>query len=178
MTKRKSPAQISSALRSEFYESVAEVLRTARRTAYRAVNFTMVEAYWNVGRMIVEEEQHGKERAGYGEALIHSLSGKLTTDFGRGFNVSNVFAFRQFYLAFSKFRAVRGISGTDEKGSGNPLSILRALRRELTWTHYRLLIRVENPQTREWYMKEAATRTGVPARWNGRSTLFTMNGCS
>ena len=73
MTKRKSPSPNLSSThwRREFYESVADVLRTARRTAYRAVNFTMVEAYWNVGRMIVEEEQQGKERADYGEALIH-----------------------------------------------------------------------------------------------------------
>jgi predicted nuclease of restriction endonuclease-like (RecB) superfamily len=94
----------------------------------------------------------------------------LTTDFGRGFNVSNVFAFRQFYLAFSKFRAVRGISGTDEKGSANPSSILRALRRELTWTHYRLLIRVENPQKREWYMKEAADQN-----WSTRALERQIN---
>lgn len=74
----------------------------------------MVEAYWNVGRMIVEEEQQGKQRAGYGESLVRGLSMRLKTDFGKGFGVSNLFAFRQFYLAFEKIRAVRGISAADD----------------------------------------------------------------
>ena len=61
--------QIFRAVRGEFYESIAEVLRNARSNAYRAINFVMVEAYWNIGRMIVEEEQQGKERAEYGAGL-------------------------------------------------------------------------------------------------------------
>lgn len=182
MTKKRSTGessgQILHTVRGEFYDSITEVLRTARSNAYRAVNFVMVEAYWNVGRMIVEEEQQGKERAGYGEALVRGLSKRLNEDFGRGFGVSNVFAFRQFYLAFPIFRALRGISAGDrsdrgnqsaisdaarqessedsDSASGNQETIPYALRRELTWTHYRLLIRVENPEVREWYLKEAA----------------------
>jgi predicted nuclease of restriction endonuclease-like (RecB) superfamily len=116
----------------------------------------MVEAYWNVGRMIVIEEQQGKERAEYGEALLRGLSERLTIDFGKGFGVSNLFAFRQFYLSFQKFRAVRGISPKSENGTQTPSLIPSALRRELTWTHYRLLIRVEKSEAREWYMNEAA----------------------
>jgi hypothetical protein len=84
----------------------------------------LVEAYWNVGKMIVEEEQQGKAAAGYGEALIRNLSERLTNDFGKGFNISNVFAFRQFYLAFSKFRAVRGTSLNYGQDTRNPTSIL------------------------------------------------------
>jgi hypothetical protein len=119
----KSGDQIFRAVRGEFYESIAEVLRAARSNAYRAVNFVMVEAYWNVGRMIVEEEQRGKERAGYGEALLRGLSKRLNEDFGRGFGVSNVFAFRQFFLAFPIFRAVRGISAGDLVEPGRDYSV-------------------------------------------------------
>ncbi|MBC7962138.1 MAG: hypothetical protein H7Y05_04270 [Steroidobacteraceae bacterium] len=100
----------------------------------------MVEAYWNVGRMIVEEEQQGKQRAGYGESLVRDLSVCLKTDFGKGFGVSNLFAFRQFYFAFEKIRAVRGISADED----NSYNVRDYLRPELSWTHYRLLIRVEN----------------------------------
>ena len=160
MTKKKSPEkssdQILRAVREEFYKSIADVLRTARSNAYRAVNFVMVEAYWNVGRMIVEEEQQGKERAGYGKALIRSLSEQLTLDFGKGFGVSNLFAFRQFYLAFPIFRTPCGISAGGDRVPENQPAIRDSLRPELSWSHYRLLIRVEKQEARTWYMKEAA----------------------
>src|SRR3990170_6667184 len=71
---------------ANLYKSIAEILRAARSNAYRAVNFTMVEAYWNVGRMIIEEEQQGKERAEYGAFLIRDLSFRLTEEFGKGFD--------------------------------------------------------------------------------------------
>lgn len=174
MTKKKSPGesrdQILHAVRGEFYKSIADLLRTARSNAYRAVNFVMVEAYWNVGRMIVEEEQQGKERAGYGEALLRGLSQRLNEDFGKGFGVSNLFAFRQFYLAMPVFRALRGISSNHEDRSQGPSLIPSALRRELTWTHYRLLIRVEKPEAREWYMNEAADQN-----WSTRALERQIN---
>lgn len=196
MSKKKSPKessdQVLRAVRGEFYESIAEVLRTARSNAYRAVNFVMVEAYWNVGRMIVEEEQQGKERAGYGEALMRGLSERLRQDFGTGFGISNVFSFRQFYLAFPIFHALRGISAGDDpnlenqppirhaprhdsvealdRASDNPVTILYAPRRELTWTHYRILIRVEKPEAREWYMNEAADQN-----WSTRALQRQIN---
>ena len=119
----------------DFYQSVAEILRAARANAYRAVNFTMVEAYWNVGRKIVEEEQLGEERAGYGAHLIQRLSESLGSEFGRGFSVQSLWNMRQFYQCFP---------------------ILSALRRELTWTHYKALIRVENEKARAYYLQEAA----------------------
>lgn len=78
VTKKKVLVRNQSSLRPEFYQSIAEILQNARRNAYRAVNFTMVEAYWNVGRMIVEEEQKGSERAEYGSFLIKNLSFQLT----------------------------------------------------------------------------------------------------
>ena len=119
----------------DFYQSVAEILRAARANAYRAVNFAMVEAYWNVGRKIVEEEQRGEKRAGYGAQLVQRLSESLGSEFGRGFSVQSLWNMRQFYQFFS---------------------ILSALRRELTWTHYKALIRVENEKARAYYLQEAA----------------------
>lgn len=169
-TSGKSGEPISDALCNEFYQSVAEVLHAARAKTHRAVNFIMVEAYWNVGRMIVEEEQHGKERAGYGKALIQNLSEQLTADFGKGFNVSNLWAFKQFYSAFPILRTVCGESPSidptrKEEGAVVPgSSIPYALRRELSWSHYRLLIRVEKPEARDWYMKEA-----VEQNWSVRA---------
>ena len=153
--KKKSEVEIENAGRSQFYDSVAEVLRKARVKSYRAVNFIMVEAYWNVGRMIIEEEQHGKERAEYGKALIRTLSERLTAEFGAGFGASNLAYFRQFYLSFPIFHAVRGKS-EDTKTAEDQAAIRDALRGELRWTHYRSLMRVEKPEAREWYMNEAA----------------------
>ena len=134
--------QIARAVRGEFYESIADVLRAARSNAHRAVNFVMVEAYWNIGRMIVEEEQQGKERAEYGAALIKNLSVRLSEEFGKGFTERNVWQIRQFYGTFPS--------------AGPQNRKLHALRAELTWTHYRLLMRIENSDAREWYLKEAA----------------------
>jgi predicted nuclease of restriction endonuclease-like (RecB) superfamily len=140
----------------DFYRLVAEVLQAARAKAYRAVNFTMVEAYWHVGRMIVEEEQQGRERAEYGAALIRNLSIRLTKDFGKGFTEGNLWNFRQFFLVFPT-------QGT-ENGK------LDALRRELTWTHYRHLMRVESPAARAWYMQEAADQN-----WSTRTLQRQIN---
>ncbi len=96
------------------YSAIKEILEKARTTAYRAVNFAMVQAYWQIGRVIVEEEQKGRERAEYGENLIIGLSRKLTLEYGKGFTETNLKYMRLFYLAFQKSHA---------------------LRDELTWTH-------------------------------------------
>ena len=93
----------------------------------------MVEAYWNIGKTIIEE-QGGNEKAEYGTGLLKELSKQMTQDFGKGFTVANLKNMRQFYLTF-------------------PNSY--ALRSELSWTHYRLLMRVENENAREFYMQEA-----------------------
>lgn len=81
-----SSGQMFRASRSEFFESIAEVLRAARSNAYRAVNFVMVEAYWNIGRTIVEEEQQGKDRAEYGSYLLKNLAAHLATEFGKAWS--------------------------------------------------------------------------------------------
>jgi predicted nuclease of restriction endonuclease-like (RecB) superfamily len=98
--------------------------------------------------MIVKEEQKGKERAKYGVFLIRNLSLRLTEEFGKGYTETNLKYFRQFYMTFPAVSFVK---------------IRHALRDELTWTHYRLLMRVEKPEARAWYLNEAAEQN-----WNTR----------
>ena len=124
----------------------------SRNQAYSAVNFAMVQAYWHIGRIIVEHEQNGSLRAEYGKAVLQGLSGRLTEEFGKGFDVRNLRNMRAFYRAFSKWNAVRS---------------------ELTWTHYRALLRVEDDAARRWYMEEC-----IKSGWSSRqlerqiSTLY------
>jgi len=138
---RKAPPAQRPALRPTFYRHIAEALRNARANAYRAVNSAMVDAYWNIGRMIVEEQQRGQGRAEYGSALLKNLSIRLTREFGKGFTETNLKYFRQFYQAFPA-----------QTASG----IRHTLCDQLAWSHYRLLMRVEKPAARAWYLKEAA----------------------
>lgn len=124
----------------EFFRSVREILAEARRKAASSVNFIMVEAYWRIGRRIVEEEQGGQSKATYGRELIRELSKQLGLEFGKGFSVANLKNFRQFYLTYPD------------------LGKSYALRSELGWTHYRLIMRIEEPKAREYYVHEAATQ--------------------
>ena len=127
---------------SDLYGAFRRVLETARQSAYKAVNFAMVQAYWQIGRLIVEDEQNGEARAEYGKKVLEELAQRLTADFGKGFDASNLRYMRLFYQAFPK---------------------CDALRHELSWTHYRLLLRVENQDARNWYMNEA-----VAENWSSR----------
>lgn len=120
----------------KFYDEIKNILITARNKVYQTANFAMVEAYWNIGKSIIEE-QGGNEKAEYGTGLLKELSKQMTQDFGKGFTVANLKNMRQFYLTFSNGYA---------------------LRSELSWTHYRLLMRVENDKAREFYMQEAIIR--------------------
>ncbi len=132
----KSIAASKSQLRiSGLYNRVREILDEARQRAARSINTEMVQAYWLIGQAIVEQEQKGKRRAGYGEQLLESLAVKLAAEFGKGFTYSNIKNMRQFFLTFQ---------------------IRHALRSESSWTHYRLLMRVENPDARIFYEIEAA----------------------
>lgn len=144
------------------YADIKTILEQARQNAVRAVNFSMVVAYWEIGKRIVEDEQHGNERAAYGESVLKELSKKLTADFGKGFTVVNLENFRKFYQIFSdnsKSYAVRRISKGEKASDLRAIfdtSIPRAMRTELSWTHYRLLMRVEDEAARNYYMNEAA----------------------
>ena len=126
----------------KLYGAIRQVLETARRSAYKAVNFAMVQAYWQIGRLIVEDEQNGEARAEYGKKVLEELARRLTAEFGKGFDASNLRYMSLFYQAFP---------------------ICDALRHELSWTHYRLLLRVEKAEAREWYMNEAAAEN-----WSSR----------
>ena len=108
----------------------------ARQKALRVVDTLQVQTCWNMGRHIIEYEQEGAARATYGKQLLSTLAKSLTQEFGKGFDVSNLRYMRLFYQAFAK---------------------CDALRHELSWTHYRTLLRVEKDSARQWYMNEAAT---------------------
>ncbi|HXB95606.1 MAG TPA: PDDEXK nuclease domain-containing protein [Puia sp.] len=125
---------------SHFYSDVTKILKEARLKVYTSINTEMVMAYWLIGKRIVEEEQAGEKRAEYGTFLVNQLSGRLSKEFGKGFSVANVWNFRQFYLTFPENE------------------IPYALRRELSWTHYRSIMRVENREARLYYITEAASQ--------------------
>ena len=128
-------------MNEKFYNEIKNILNMARNKVYKMANFAMVEAYWNIGKSIIEE-QGGNEKAEYGTGLLKELSKQMTQDFGKGFTVTNLKYMRQFYLMFPNGHA---------------------LRDELSWTHYRLLIKVENDNAREFYMQEA-----VKSQWSTR----------
>lgn len=124
------------------YYRIRRIIETARKSIVYTINTEMVVAYWHIGREIVEEEQRGKSRADYGEAILRNLSERLTADFGKGFDESNLRNIRHFYLTYQK---------------------CDALRHELSWTHYRILMRIENPQARSFYEVEC-----VKNNWSAR----------
>lgn len=117
---------------------IKEILSNARKRAYSAVNSAMVEAYWNIGKRIVEEEQDGKERAEYGKEIIKKLSKELTTEFGKGFSERTLWEIKQFYLIFIDFEKLRTVCAV------------------LKWSHIKLIMRVSNKDAQQWYIKEAA----------------------
>ena len=137
------------------YAEVRATLEQARASAYRAVNFAMVQAYGRIGRLIVEHEQDGADRAEYGRGVLEELSRRLTAEFGKGFTPANLRNMRQFFLMFGKRYALRDELPESEKRDAARLEStedLPGLRSELTWTHYRLLLRVEDEHARKWYM--------------------------
>ena len=153
------------------YREVRRVLESARQSAYRSVNRVMVEAYWHVGRLIVVHEQGGRSRAAYGDAVLEDLSARLTSDFGRGFDITNLRKMRQFYRMFEIRDALRLESAGPKKEAKRDAVRLESGREkirhpacdELGWTHFRLLMQVEDADAREWYMAEAAQQ-----RWSTR----------
>jgi hypothetical protein len=127
------------------YARIRSALLAGRRQAIYAVNVALVETYWNIGKMIVEEEQGGKARADYGKQLLAFLSARLIEEFGEGFDASNLRYMRLFYTAFP---------------------IRDAVRHELTWTHYRLLSKVENKRARQFYRDEAIAKKTIQQNQN------------
>ncbi len=126
----------------DVYSEIKETLLLSRKQAYSAVNQAMVQTYWQIGRIIVEHEQNGNLRAEYGKGMLHTLSEQLTKEFGKGFTVTNLKYMRQFYITYPNGHALRG---------------------ELTWTHYRTLLRVEDEAARIWYGEES-----IRSGWSSR----------
>ena len=112
----------------KLYVGIRNILANARQRAYSAVNFAMVESYWLIGQQIVEHEQHGEARADYGKGLLKELAAKLSVEFGKGFDESNLRYMRLFYRCFP---------------------IRDTLRHELTWTHYKRQINKKNEKDRK-----------------------------
>lgn len=133
---------------SNLLKEIRQVIDSARSRAMQTVNSLMVQAYWNVGRLIVEA-QGGDNRAEYGDGLIKRISKELTTEFGKGFDASNLKNMRQFYLVFPK---------------------CDTLCSQLSWSHYRLIMRVQNPEAREFYISEA-----VKGQWSVRQLQRQIN---
>lgn len=116
---------------------IKQVIEQARSQVKQTVNAAMVQAYWQIGRLIVEDEQQGQTRAEYGKAQLKQLSDLLASDYGKGFDVTNLRNMRRFYLAFEKRETVS---------------------LELSWSHYNALSRIESPTAREWYQQEAISQ--------------------
>lgn len=131
------------------YQRIKEVLEHARQNISHTVNTTVVHAYWQVGKYIVEYEQQGNVRAEYGKGVIDNLSKLLTTEFGSGFTATNLKMMRQFYLAFPNSHT---------------------LCDQLSWSHYRQLIRISDGDAREYYVQEC-----ISANWSVRQLQRQIN---
>ena len=127
----------------QLLKQLRALLQQSRQQLQQNINTTMVHTYWQVGRLIVEQEQQGSDRAAYGKQVLKQLSNVLTAEFGKGFDSSNLRNMRSFYLVFPKYDAVR---------------------HKLSWTHYRSLIRIDNEQARQWYLEEAISQS-----WSARA---------
>ncbi len=154
------------------FDRVAVILDEARGNVVRAVNTQMVLAYWLIGREIVQDLQGGEERAAYGKGLVTDLSRRLTERYGKGFSAQVLWSFRQFYLVYADRGAFLFPSGRETKLEGilslagrelaatpiaQPASSpsLPAFSPQLTWSHYRALMRVDKVQARDFYEREA-----------------------
>ena len=127
----------------ELLRSVRQIIETARKKVYRCSNTILLEMYWQIGRLIVEDEQKGANRAQYGKATLKHLSQALTLEFGKGFDERNLNNMRAFYRAFP---------------------IWNAVRTELSWTHYRIISRVEKEEQRMQYVNHC-----IEGNWNTRT---------
>lgn len=133
----------------QFYTEIRQIIETARNNAIRSVDFSRVQMYWLLGKRIFEEEQQGKDRADYGAYLIRNLAEELTPLYGSGFSVRQLEQSRRFYRMYP---------------------IANALRSQLNWTQYRLLIQIDDPCKREYYELESVNNA-----WTARETERQIN---
>ena len=145
----KTEKNVSLTNQDAFVGEIRTIIDNARSAAIRSVDFNRVQMYWNIGRRIVEEEQHGKERADYGTYLIKNLAKELEPEYGSGFGVRQLEQSRQFYRTYP---------------------IANTLRSQLNWSQYRRLIQIEDPDKREYYELES-----VNGGWTARETERQIN---
>ena len=131
------------------YQSIKETILLFRQKAYRMANSTLLETSWQIGKIIIDDEQKGLAKAEYGKATLKNLATQLTLEFGKGFEERNLNNMRAFYQAFP---------------------IWNALRTELSWTHYRLLSRLDSEQKRNYYLTES-----IASNWNSRELQRQIN---
>ncbi|MBK9271422.1 MAG: DUF1016 family protein [Saprospiraceae bacterium] len=162
----------TSSLNKKFYKQIVDLLLSARNNVVRAVNHTMVYTYYEIGRMIVEEEQNGKERAVYGKELLKGLSAALNQEFGKGYSVDNLENMRRFYLVYGKSETVSRISQNqipETVSRKRSLKILQTISESdsekletlpavfgLSWSHYLILMRINNVNERKFYEIECS----------------------
>ena len=144
--------EMPSAIQNVFLKNVSDVLVQARKNAQTAVNLSMVYAYFEIGRMIVEEEQHGENRAAYGMYLLQALSEYLSNQFGKGFSVTNLKQMRQFYITYGNDQ----ISQTVSDQFKNFPSVSTGRKFFLSWSHYLKLMRMDDVNERHFYEIECA----------------------
>ena len=129
---------------------IKQILNSARKKAYSAVNTAMIEAYWLVGKRIVEEEQNGNKKANYGKEILVNLSNELLADLGKGYSVTNLKSFRIFYLSFPDLIQIRQTLSGEFNAIGQTLSaqfekpVSSRLSEFINWSHYQLIMRVKD----------------------------------
>ena len=131
---------MSEIVKTDLAERIEQLIEETKKRTVATINTAMVYTYYEIGRMIVEEEQKGKLRAEYGKAVLKELSIRLTNKFGKGFSVENLDRMRYFYKTYSKT---------------NSSTVLTNLQFSLSWSHYLKLMRIDNPEERKFYEIEA-----------------------
>ena len=130
-------------------QSIRSIISISRERVYRATNTILLETYWQIGKIIIEDEQKGNLRAEYGKQTLKHLAEQLTTEFGKGFDERNLRNMRQFFTSFPIWNAVRS---------------------ELSWTHYRILSRIENEDKKNYFLNES-----INSHWNSRTLERQLN---
>lgn len=136
-------------LHTNLFSQIVNLLQSARNNVVSTINHTMVMTYFEIGRMIVEKEQDGKERADYGKQILKELSEVLTKEFGKGFSVDNLENMRRFYLVYGK-------SETLSRNSANTISETSSRNFNLSWSHYLKLMRIDDENERKFYEIESS----------------------
>ena len=134
---------------SHLLQSIKDIILESRKRVFRITNTALLQTYWQIGKLIIEDEQQGKSKATYGEATLKTLASQLTFEFGKGFDYTNLTNMRKFYQAFP---------------------IVDTLRQELSWSHYRLLSRINSETKRNYYLQEC-----IVANWNSRELQRQIN---